>query len=264
MKKDIIHFAHANGFPGGTYKRMLEPLNEKYNIIVMDRLGHNPLYPVNNNWTNLADELIANIEKESSSPVIGVGHSLGSLVTFIAAWNKPHLFKGIIMLDPPFVTGFWSVIFNALKLTGLADRITPAGQSRGRRSFWNDMDEVNNYFQSKKLFAGFHPQCLQDYIESGIKPCSGGYCLHYDGDVEVKIFQTMPHNMGTYRKPLPLPGSLIYGDRSHAVHLPTIKKFTNRHGLRLLTSPGGHLFPMEKPDEAGEILMRELAIISGL
>ena len=65
MKKDTIHFAHANGFPGGTYKRMLEPLKEKYNIIAMDRLGHNPLYPVNNNWTNLADELIANIKKET-------------------------------------------------------------------------------------------------------------------------------------------------------------------------------------------------------
>lgn len=258
MKKEILHFAHANGFPGGSYNKLLEHFNDEYKVIAIDRLGHNPKYPVNNNWTNLADELISFLEKNSDSPVIGAGHSLGSLVTFIAAYKRPELFKAVIMLDPPFVTGAWGLVFRFLKFTGIADRITPAGQSSGRRSVWTDMREAEAYFMSKKLFQQFDPASLSNYMEYGIKPCSEGLCLSYDVSTEVKIFQTMPDNIGSYNKPLGIPGSLIYGETSHAVHIPTLKKFTALHGFNLCTSPGGHLFPLEKPDEAAAVLKSEL------
>lgn len=262
MKNETLHFAHANGFPGGTYNSLLDRLRDRYNVIAIDRLGHNPQYPVNNNWTNLADELITYLENQTSDPVIGAGHSLGSLVTFIAAWKRPDLFKSIIMLDPPFVTGIWGRLFSLFKFTGLADRITPAGQSRGRKSSWAHMDEVNSYLKSKKLFQRFDSVCLSDYINHGIEACNHGLCLSYDVDIEVEIFRTMPDNMGAYRRPLPIPGSLVYGEKSNAVHIPTLNKFTGRHGLRLTTAPGGHLFPLEKPQETAEVLFRELDILS--
>lgn len=258
MKKEILHFAHANGFPGGSYNKLLSRFRGEFEVIAIDRLGHNPDYPVNNNWTNLADELISFLEKNSPSPVIGAGHSLGSLVTFIAAYKRPDLFKALIMLDPPFVTGVWGLVFRFLKFTGFADRITPAGQSSGRRSVWKDMREAEAYFMSKKLFQQFDPLSLNDYIEHGINPCDDGLCLSYDVPTEVKIFQTMPDNIGSYKRPLDIPGAVIYGETSHAVHLPTLKKFTERQGFNLCTSPGGHLFPLEKPDEAAAVMEREL------
>lgn len=258
MKKDILHFAHANGFPGGSYNKLLSNFRDNYKVIAIDRLGHNPEYPVNNNWTNLADELIHFLESYADSPVIGAGHSLGSLVTFIAAYKKPGLFKSIIMLDPPFVTGVWGLVFRFLKFTGIADRITPAGQSSGRRSVWSDMREAESYFMSKKLFQQFDRISLNDYMKHGIVPCDDGLCLSYDVSTEVNIFQTMPDNMGSYSRPIGIPGSLIYGETSHAVHLPTLKKFTALHGFNLSTSTGGHLFPLEKPDEAAAVIKREL------
>lgn len=258
MRKEIIHFAHANGFPGGSYNKLLDHFRVSCKVLAIDRLGHNPLYPVNNNWTNLADELIDFLENNADSPVIGAGHSLGSLVTFIAAYKRPDLFKAIIMLDPPFVTGVWGLVFRIMKFTGLADRITPAGQSSGRRSVWSDMREAEAYFMSKRLFREFDPASLSNYMKHGIKPCDEGLCLSYDVPTEVKIFQTMPDNIGSYRKPLGIPGALIYGDTSNAVHLPTLKKFTSLHGFNLCTSPGGHLFPLEKPVEAAAVIKREL------
>ncbi len=262
MKRETLHFAHANGFPGGSYNKLLGHFRDEYRVIAIEKLGHNPRHPVNNNWTNLADELIEFIEKESDSPVIGAGHSLGSLVTFIAAYKRPEIFKSIIMLDPPFVTGIWGVIFRFLKFTGLADRITPAGQSSGRRSVWSNMREAELYFMSKRLFQQFDSHSLSDYMKHGIEPCDEGFCLSYDVPTEVKIFQTMPDNMGSYRKPLGIPGALIYGDTSHAVHLPTLKKFTSLHKFSLCTSTGGHLFPLEKPDEAAAVIKRELELIA--
>ncbi len=258
MKKEILHFAHANGFPGGSYNKLLSHFREQYKVIAIDRLGHNHEFPVNNNWTNLADELIAFLEKEAGSPVIGAGHSLGSLVTFIAAYKRPDLFRAVIMLDPPFVTGIWGLVFRFLKFTGAADRITPAGQSSGRRSVWSDIREAETYFLSKKLFRQFDPASLSDYMKYGTESCDNGLCLSYDVPTEVKIFQTMPDNIGSYNRPLGIPGALIYGDTSHAVHLPTLKKFTALHGFNLCTSPGGHLFPLEKPDDAAAVMKREL------
>lgn len=263
MKRETLHFAHANGFPAGSYNRLLDCLRGEYKVIAIDRLGHNPLYPANNNWTNLADELISFIEGNADRPVIGAGHSLGSLVTFIAAYKRPELFKALIMLDPPFVTGAWGLVFRFLKFTGLADRITPAGKSSGRRSAWRNMREAEAYFMSKKLFREFDPASLKDYMKHGIEPCGKELCLSYDVSTEVEIFRTMPDNIGSYKRPTGIPGTLIYGDASDAVHLPALKRFTSLHCFNLCTAPGGHLFPLEKPLEAAAVIKRELGRMMG-
>jgi pimeloyl-ACP methyl ester carboxylesterase len=258
MNKEILHFAHANGFPGRSYNKLLSHFSGKYKVIAIDRLGHNPKYPVNNNWTNLVDELIDFLEHTADSPVIGAGHSLGSLVTFMAAYKRPDLFNAVIMLDPPFVTGLWGLVFRFLKFTGAADRITPARQSSGRRSVWRDVKEAEAYFMSKKLFQQFDPETLSDYMKYGIESCDDGLCLAYDVSTEVKIFQTMPDNIGSYNRPLGIPGAIIYGETRHGVHIPTLKKFIAHHGFNLCTSPGGHLFPLEKPGNAAAVMKREL------
>jgi len=259
MKKEIIHFAHANGFPGGSYGRMLSHFKDDYKLIVIDRLGHNEKFPVNNNWYNLADELIANIEEKADIPVIGVGHSLGSLVTFMAAHKRPELFRCVIMLDPPFFWGYAGRLFYLLKITGLADKFTPAGKSKGRKSFWRDMDDVKSYFNSRDLFRAFDPLSLECYIKHGVKEVDGGFSLNYDVNKEVRIFQTMPDNISSYKKKLNIPGAIIYGETSHAVHKRSLQKFINRHGFSLRTSPGGHLFPLEKPGQAAAIILNEIS-----
>jgi len=261
MKREIIHFAHANGFPGGSYNQLLSHFADEYDIIAVDRLGHDEKFPVNNNWSNLADELIANIESKADSPVIGIGHSLGSIVTFIAAHKMPDLFKCIIMLDPPFFWGYAGVLFYLLKVSGLADKFTPAGKSKWRRSSWKDMDDVNSYFQSKDLFRAFDPKSLEYYIKHGVKECDGGFFLRYEVHREVKIFQTMPDNISSYKKKLKVPGSIIYGEKSHAVHQRSLRKFSDKHNFDICTSPGGHLFPFEKPDAAAAIILQQINLL---
>jgi len=68
--REIIHFAHANGFPGKTYSVLLDSLRDEYGIIAVEKLGHSVDYPVNNNWSNLADEIIAHVEQNAGKPVI--------------------------------------------------------------------------------------------------------------------------------------------------------------------------------------------------
>ena len=261
MKKEIIHFAHANGFPGGSYNALLSHFVDDFRVIAIDRLGHDDNYPVNNNWSNLADELIFNIELKADMPVIGIGHSLGSIVTFIAANKRPDLFRCVIMLDPPFFWGYAGRIFYLMKITGLADRFTPANKSSKRRNYWKDMDDVKSYFHSRELFRAFDPQSLEYYIKHGVKKSGEGFSLHYDVRKEVEIFQTMPDNISSYKKKPGVPGSIIYGETSHAVHKRSLRKFVERHGFNLCSSPGGHLFPLEKPEPAAEIILREINLM---
>ena len=50
--------------------------------------------------------LIDYVERNAGgSAIIGIGHSLGGILTFLAAYRRPELFKGIIMLDPPQLMG---------------------------------------------------------------------------------------------------------------------------------------------------------------
>lgn len=256
--KEILHFAHANGFPGESYRVLLECLSADYKIIAVDKLGHSIDYPVNNNWSNLADELIAHILNKAGRPVIGAGHSLGSIVTFIAAHKRPELFRAVIMLDPPFFWGSAGLIFRLMKCTGIADRFTPAKQSSGRKRHWPDMETARAYFHSKSLFRAFDPESLEDYIRCGTIEDSSGVSLAYDVETEVKIFQTMPDNISMYNKIRRVPGCIIYGENSHAVHMKSLFKFTERHGFTLRTSPGGHLFPLEKPRVAAGVMKGEL------
>lgn len=262
MEKAIIHFAHANGFPGGSYNKLLSYFMNDFNVIAIDRLGHNEKFPVNNNWSNLADELIQSIEENAGAPVIGIGHSLGSLVTFMAAYKRPDLFRCVIMLDPPFFWGYAGSLFRFLKMTGIADRLTPAHKSSGRKSYWKDFDDVKSYFNSRELFRAFDPESLEYYIRSGVRKCDdGGYTLHYEVQKEVKIFQTMPDNISSYKKKLKVPGVIIYGEKSNAVHRRSLHKFTLKHGFNLRTSPGGHLFPLERPQEAAEAILSEINLL---
>lgn len=258
MKKDTLHFAHANGFPGGSYNILLSHFRKRYNVRAVDRIGHSEKYPIDNNWYNIADELIAEIESVNDTPVIGVGHSLGSILTFMAAYRRPELFKCVIMLDPVFFEGWFGLFFKIVKLSGFADRFTPAGKSSGRKRHWKDIDDINGYFNSRGLFKAFDPRSLDDYIEHAVVKSEDGYRLSYDVEREVQIFRTMPDNISSYRKMLPMPGAVIYGETSDAIHKRSLEKFTDRNRFNLRAAPGGHLFPLEKPDAAAAVIMEEI------
>lgn len=68
-------FAHANGFPGLSYRSLLNPLAEMFDLHPLDRLGHHPDYPVNHNWGNLVDELLSYLRKRYAA--VGCGAFAG-------------------------------------------------------------------------------------------------------------------------------------------------------------------------------------------
>ena len=125
----VINFAHANGFPSASYKKLFTHLPKGFKVIALDKYAHNTKYPVNDNWQNQIQEMIHFVEQNriGKEKVVALGHSFGAVVSYMSVCKRPDLFSSLIMLDPPLITGFSRYLFRIAKYSRLIDRITPAG-----------------------------------------------------------------------------------------------------------------------------------------
>ncbi|WP_336273362.1 alpha/beta fold hydrolase [Vreelandella indica] len=241
-------FAHANGFPGLSYRSLLNPLAEMFDLHPLDRLGHHPDYPVNHNWGNLVDELLSYLP-QSDAPLLGVGHSLGGTLMAMAADKQPERFCGVIMLDPPLMLGTDAWAMKAAKRFGFVDRVTPAGKTLGRRTVWPSREAMANSLGRRGLFRRFTPEALNDYIEAGTRLLDDGSAeLTFDPRIEVEIFRHLPDHLSRLPQRLGVPIELVAGNESHLLTASRIKRL-RRKGVSVSEVPGTHMFPMEQPDE---------------
>lgn len=266
--KPTLYFAHANGFPGGSYRTFLAPLAEYYDVRVLDRAGHDPAWPVDANWHSLSLQLEAELEA-CPRPLIGVGHSLGAVLMFMVASRRPEWFRSLVMLDPPLINGWQGALFNLARLFGQVDRVSPAGLSLGRRDYWPDLDSAREYFGRRGFFASLDPRCLQDYMQAGLEPvpdehgASGsresaqGWRLRFRPEVEVAIFRTTPGNIGRY-PPIKVPSLMISGSDSPAMFRIAASRHVRRHNMLWWDAPGEHMFPLQNPEGTARLLIRGL------
>lgn len=254
MTRPLVVFSHANGFPSGTYRKFLDELGARVEVIAPDMLGHDPRFPVNDNWGNLASELLAFLDARADRPVYGVGHSMGAMVTFLAAHRQPERFRGIVMLDPPIINGLAAYPFQLLKWLDRADAVTPAGKSKYRRTTWPSRDAAFADLAGKKLFANVDPDCLRAYVESGTEPGGEGVQLRYRLEVELAGFRTTPSNPHRYLRPLRVPALLVTGATSDVARHEHVRRLAVRHRMSHEVLPGGHLFPLEHPQESARFV----------
>ncbi len=249
---ELIHFAHGNGFPSPCYSQLLNNLAITYECCYIDKIGHNPYYPVSDNWPYLVAELIAHIKSQATYPVIAVGHSLGGVLSLMAAIDEPSLFKAVILLDSPLIGPLKSNMVRLAKTIGMIDRITPAHRTKGRREHWRTKQDVIAYLKTRDLFKTFSEECLDDYVTYGLEKKDDEYYLRFDRHIEYNIYRTIPHIIPKLQGQLKVPAALIYGDQSGVVKLIDRQYMLNHFGIRSYKTKGTHLFPMEHPKAVAE------------
>jgi pimeloyl-ACP methyl ester carboxylesterase len=257
MHRDILHFSHANGFPAACYRKFFACLEPDFRISSINCIGHDPDYPVTDGWPHLVAQLIDYLSTCCHGPVVGVGHSLGGYLTFMAAVQRPELFKCIILLDAPILGYFKGTAFGMLKRLGLADRITPAHGTRERRRDWPSVEDMVAHFRRRKVFRHFDADCLRDYATLGTVAEGGRVRLLFDPEIEYRIYRSFPHDLVYYCKRLRLPAGFIGARHSNEVQQMGLAH--TRRSFRVKRIEGGHLFPFERPQAAAEAV-RQLAL----
>lgn len=249
-----IHFAHGNGFPALCYSQFLMALREQgFDVTYIDKVGHNPIFPVTENWEYLVDELIDSVTKQHQEPIVGLGHSLGGALTWLAAQKAPYLFQSVIMIDSPLPNRFKSIVIALAKKLGFIDSITPAGRTKGRKRHWSSRASLETYLKTRPLFAGFTQACLNDYIIYGVEEDERGFSLRFDPNIEYQIFKTIPHNLPSVAKPLDVPVYLVYGTQSK-VSDKMDRNYLQSLKVKAIAVPGGHMVPMQKPKLLAEVI----------
>jgi pimeloyl-ACP methyl ester carboxylesterase len=238
---------------------MLAPLSQDFTVTFSEAIGMDPRYPPSEGWPHLVEQLVDEIEP--IAPVYGVGHSLGGYLNFLAAVQRPELFRAIVLLDAPIIGAFRGSMLGATKRLGIVDRVTPAGATRDRRSRWPSREEARAHFASRPLFRHFSAACLDDYVNHGLLERDGALHLRIDPAIEYQIYRTIPHDMMRHLPKLRVPAAFIGGAASDVVRRVRLAGMRPKFTMRKV--PGGHLFPFERPSDAADAITTSIVQVPG-
>lgn len=256
-----FHFAHANGFPAASYNTLFSYLPESFKRLHVEKFGHDPKLPVNNNWRNQVKELITHVKRTNTDPrgVFAVGHSFGAVISYMAACEAPQLFRGVILLDPPLVVGPMSHFFRIAKKTPLIDKLTPAKLAQGRKTQWPAGTDMEAYFRSKGLFRHMDKRCIRDYVNAVIQEKGEVASLTFKADVEAALFRSVPHNLAKFAGKLQCPALIATGAQSQVCKPAMYTRLMKQNQMSHKQLPGGHMFPLEHPDKVADLLTTTLS-----
>ncbi|MFM8757181.1 MAG: alpha/beta hydrolase [Limnohabitans sp.] len=247
-----IIFSHGNSFPGGTYRLVLENLRQRgFEVHAIDKYGHDPQYPVTNNWPHLVQQLadFASVRQTDGEPAFLVGHSLGGILSVMCAAQNPALARGVLLLDAPILGGWKATTLGLAKRTQLVGALSPGRVSKKRRDHWPSRTAMLEHLRHKRSFSRWDPGALNDYIDAGSVERNGQRWLAFDRDIETQIYNTLPDHMERLlrRQPLKCPVAFIGGTHSAEMRQAGME-FTDKVTRgRIMMLDGSHLFPMEKP-----------------
>jgi pimeloyl-ACP methyl ester carboxylesterase len=200
----------------------------------------------------MAEDLAEALQELGLSGILGVGHSLGGVLTLWAAIDHPQLFGVVVLIEPVILPPTWLWSLRLMRALGLRDRQPLVQTARRRRRTWPSQQDCFSYLRSKALFSGWSDAALWDYVHAGTRPACGGLVeLAYPREWEAHIFATTPLTIWRDVPRLRCPVLVIRGEESNTFH-----SAAQRRMARLLpqaqfrTIPAaGHLVAIERPQE---------------
>jgi len=267
----IALLAPANGFPPQVYAplaRALAPDLAVWGWVPLPMRAQGPP-PADLRWEDLAREYAAHLDDLTERPVIGLGHSLGGVMTLMAAVLRPEKFRAVVLLDP--------VIFEPRVLRAIrrwqrqgapVDSAFPLarlkrGALRRRREF-PSREAALRHFRSRPLFQKWQDAALEGYVRYGLRPAedpSSGWHLAYDPRWEAAIFAAVPTDVWRWVRRVRVPGLVLFGEHSE-MGTPATRCLLQRRWSQVevqVLSGEGHLFPMEAPEKAAEAIQTWLS-----
>lgn len=256
--RPVLHWAHANGFNGRTYDKLLAPLATRFDIHAWDARGHGmtdlPANPSDmKSWYIYRDDLeklIAHLADAAGRKIWLGGHSMGGCASLLLAAKRPDLVAGLILTDPVIMPGPAAIISPILMaLRGRGHVLMELAKKR--RAVWPDAATVEKAYTGRGAFASWQDGFLADYLAGGLKPrpddSENTVQLACDPQWEAANFKGPQLMPGRWIKKLRVPFTLLMAETGSttramgAFHIPKVDK-------KIETVAGStHFVPMEFP-----------------
>lgn len=262
-----LHFLHANGYPPDCYKPLFELLKTQYHVFGMKL---RPLWDGSTtgeikNWHPLSDDLLRFLTTGGLNPTIGVGHSIGGIVTLRAALRDPSKFRALVLLDPVLFVPSSLIMWNLTRALGLGNKIHPKikGALKRRRTF-DSLDMVFRGYRSREVFKYMSDENLRAYIAGITEPkAGGGFELAYSPEWESHIYLTGLWDFDLWRElpKLQIPTLIIRGAETDTFlekAADLVKKKNPKIKIETLEK-STHILPLERPQEVFDIMQAFLS-----
>jgi len=250
-----LHFAHANGFPPGTYNAFIERLTDRYRVLGMEcRALWGTEDPARfRHWRELGEDLAGFLAEMKLSGILAAGHSLGAVTSLFCAVSHPELVRALILIDPVILPVHLAPIWALATLPGLNRRARLPAGARQRRIEWPSRELLLRAYRSASVFARWQEPFLRDYIYSGTADDpSGSVRLQYPKEWEARIFETAPPDVWCILPQLRhMPLLVLRGQHSNTYTRATMRlmRWLLPHGTFVEIEGADHFVPMCRADE---------------
>jgi len=256
-----LHFLHANGYPPACYKPLFELLKTKYHVfgMLLRPLWDETKPEEIDDWDSFSEDLRVFLSTYpfggTAEPVIGVGHSIGAIVTLRTALRYPKKFRALVLLDPVLFVPQRLVEWRVQRAKDpLSHPLILRAQNR-RRTF-SDLEAVFKGYRSREVFRYLSDEHLRIYIEGITRKTENGYELVYSPEWESRIYFTSLQDFDIWNNlpTLQMPTLYIRGEETDtfledAANL--VKQKQSKARIEVL-GKSTHLFPLERPKEVFE------------
>ncbi|PJH76059.1 MAG: alpha/beta hydrolase [Anaerolineae bacterium CG_4_9_14_0_8_um_filter_58_9] len=273
-----LHFAHANGYPPECYRPLLTGLSAHYGSSLRYHyhvlaMYQRPLWPDAqpgsiNDWHPLSDDLFRFLDERNTGPVIGVGHSLGGIVTLRAALRQPERFQALILIDPVLFPPTMITAMRLMRALGLSYRLHPLVRGAlNRRRVFSDREVIFKGYRRKPIFRYLDDAGLKAYVEGLTRPRPDGqYELVYGPEWEARIYVTgVWRDVGLWRglPKLQVPLLILRGAETDTFWESTARRVKRKlPSAQIITLPQAtHLVPLERPLEVSALIHEFLSTL---
>lgn len=264
---DLI-FLHATGFNAETYRPLLAPLSENHHIVAIDQRGHGltrlPTEPDSLvDWWPYARDLIKLLDRwvpQGAPPVVLAGHSMGGIVSLLAASERPEAVRGLVLLDPVLMPPAMRWALFTPWGRAKARRFGLAVGAAKRRPVFPSKEEALATYRTRRAFSTWQPGFLEGYVSGGFVDDVDGVRLGCPPAWESATFAAHRHRSWAALRKLSMPVHLIAAGEGSTVVGGLEKVRRVAPSVVAETLPGTtHFFPMEQPDHVRAVMARMLA-----
>lgn len=250
-------FMHATGFNAATYAPLLGPLGERYSVVALDQRGHGlsdlPTDPDGLvDWWPYAQDLIAVLDRwvpPGAPPVVLAGHSMGGIVSLLAASRRPKAVRGLVLLDPVLMPpAMRFALFTPWGRRKARGSGLAVGAAK-RRPVFPSKDEALATYTTRKAFSTWQPGFLEGYVAGGFVDDPDGVRLACAPLWESATFAAHRHNSWGALAGLRMPVRLIAAGEGSTVVGGVAKVNRVAPAVAAESLPGTtHFLPMERPE----------------